>query len=120
MRTEISEHKNSCGHFSREAAITHLFMHITTDPEAKKTVHRILQNNPEGDYEILCQNSTFSTGLHGEKMIIVEKVPGSHVKPATNQDIAQQTVGDHVRSVPGLSIRRRNVSLKMLRPRLRS
>ena len=41
--------------FSREAAITHLFMHITTDPEAEKIAHQILQDNPEGDFEKLVQ-----------------------------------------------------------------
>ena len=41
--------------FSHEAAITHLFLNITTDPEAKKIAHRILQENPEGDYARLVQ-----------------------------------------------------------------
>ena len=50
----------------------------------------------------LCRNSRFLTVLHGEKRIIVEKLSESHVKPATNQDIAQQNVEDHVISVPDI------------------
>ena len=47
--------------FSREAAITHLFLNITKDPEAKKIAHRILQENPEGDYARLVQELTVLT-----------------------------------------------------------
>ena len=50
-KTKFSE----CSSFSRQAAITHLFLNITTDSEAKKIAHRILQENPEGDYARLVQ-----------------------------------------------------------------
>ena len=36
--------------WNRDPAIFHFFLHITRDEEGKKVAHKILQDNPQGDY----------------------------------------------------------------------
>ena len=46
----------------REAAILDLFLHIKRDEEGKKIAHKIIQENPEGDYGKLIEDlSTLET-----------------------------------------------------------
>ena len=96
----------------REAAILHLFLHITMNEDGKKIAHKILQENPEGDCKKLLEflnrlnlllggtvTRIYMGRLSRALSVPLVKSPGTRLR----------IVGGFVHSVVNLVANRRNV-----------